>query len=365
MITRIRGGCLAMALLSLVGCGSNGDAGDQAPANASPLKVMTRNLFLGGELEAIVLSKSVEEIPGKVASFWQAVRDSDAPGRLQLVANEIAAAKPDIVGLQEVEMFRVQSPSDFFATGRGVNAAKIEYDFLALLLAALEAQGAHYKVAAVSELSDNEMPCAGAAPDDAVFDLRMTDRDAILVRTDLAFANPRNKTFDNRLAAVIPDEKGLPITIVRGYQTIDVDLAGARLTFANSHLEVGGLLATFQEAQANELVTNLGNVPGNLVVAGDFNSAADGTGTRSYGYLTKKLRDSYAKLFPGAAGLTCCTDVAGSTFTTRTRIDLVLTRGSVFPQAAEIVGISPLAKTPLGRFASDHAGLVVSLAIGP
>ncbi len=358
---KIRGWFALALTLALHGCGGDG-AAPLAPGATSPVKVMTRNLFLGSELVAIVLSNTPAEIPDNVATFWKAVQASDIPARVLLFADEIATAKPDLVGLQEVESFRVQNPSDFSFDAPAINATKVEYDFLDLLLAALQARGAHYKVAVESALSDNETP--GKAADGSLFDLRMTDRDVILIRDDLPYTNPQVKTFANRLDITIAGSKGVPVKIIRGYETVDISLDGAKFTFANSHLEVGGILAAFQEAQANELVTALGNQPGKMILVGDFNSASNGSDTHSYKYLTSKFSDAYAKRHPGDTTPTCCTEITSPTFNAMTRVDLILSKGSVRIDDVTIVGTAPDKRTPSGLWPSDHAGVTALLGVG-
>ena len=46
-----------------------------------------------------------------------------------------------------------------------------------------------------------------------------------------------------------------------------------------------------------------------MILAGDFNSAADGTGTTSYAQLVRELTDAWPKVHPNDPGFTCCTDL--------------------------------------------------------
>src|SRR6266513_2630937 len=84
-------------------------------ARRAPLtrRVMTRNLYLGANLDAIVKAKSLPEALNAVAAGWAQVQANDFPTRARAIAREIAAAKPDFVGFQELTLYRMQTPADF------------------------------------------------------------------------------------------------------------------------------------------------------------------------------------------------------------------------------------------------------------
>lgn len=353
--------CAAFVLLLLPACGSE-ESTYEGPR--VPVRVMTRNLYLGADISGVLLAKSVQEVPQLAGAFWAEVLRSDFPARAKLLADEIVATKPDLIGLQEVELFRRQAPSDH-AAAPGLNATEVVFDFLALLQAELVARGEPYVVAANNTLSDVELP---ATLPEGLVDLRMTDRDVILVRPGIVFTEPVNATFANFLSGDLGGVGGPRIEIKRGHSRINVQVSHptgvASFVFGNSHLEVGGPLRAYQEPQADELVRVLRPVSGPLVFAGDFNSPADGTGTRSYGFLRNIFDDPYADLKPGDPGYTCCIDIyVGDPSAAGSRIDLVLTRGDVAPLDAAIVGVP--AKTPMGLSASDHLGVVMTLGLVP
>jgi endonuclease/exonuclease/phosphatase family metal-dependent hydrolase len=183
--------------------------------------------------------------------------------------------------------------------------------------------------------------------------------------------------YPTRLPFSIPvgSQIGVPVNLVRALARVDATVAGARFTFANTHLEVGSggnnpqaqaLLAPLQEGQARDLLNLLKPVNGPVVLVGDFNSAADGSTTMSYATVAGSFSDAYAKLNPGMPGFTCCTDIMAPTFTATTRIDLVFFRGGVGAQAIAYVGTDPAERTPSGLWPSDHAGVVATLQVpGP
>lgn len=360
-----RAACLLLLLAQALAAACGGDDDGAGGGPGAPLKVMTRNLYLGADLTLVVGDGSVmaPEVPARVVRFWETVLATDYPERAKLLADEIAAAKPDLVGLQEAVTYRRQEPGDFSFTAPQQNATEVVWDFVALLMNQLAARGAAYRVAVELPLSDAELP--GTTADGKTFDLRLTDRDVILARDGTETANPRAVRF--ALFVPVP-VGGARIPMVRGYTSVEATVGGRRLTFVNSHLEVGGgPLGAFQEGQARELVQALQPIAGPVVLVGDFNSAADGTGTMSYRLLTQSFADAWSKTRAGEPGFTCCSgDLKSATFAARTRIDLVLFRGKgLRAEATEIVGGDPARRTPGGLWPSDHLGVVGTLSLAP
>lgn len=340
--------------VTFAGCGGDGDIGP-----TTPVKVMTRNVYLGGDL-AVVLSRTVkpEDIPVQAAVLWDTMQKSDFPARAKLIADEIVAAAPDLIGLQEIERIYSQTPSDY-ASNPQLNASKLELDFLQLILDELKARGRTYQVGVDAVHSNVELPAN--SPEGGLMDLRLTDSDVILVREGIDLSNPRQMNFANYVGITLVGV--VRIELKRGYGSIEATVNGARLTFANTHLEVGGQLGAFQEAQADELVRNMGKVSGPLVLLGDFNSAADGSSTQSYAKLMAKFSDVWSKVNEGDLGLTCCSDLTSPTFTAGSRIDLVLYRGPIRPESAVVIGTDPTNRTGGGLWPSDHAAVVATVGV--
>ncbi len=371
MLAGMRAATWVLALS--IGLGACSDEGDDVPlpgatADAGPpvtLKVMTRNLFLGSDVGADLLMgmlpATTADIPPRAAALWDNVQGSDIPARAELVADEIAAAQPDIIGIQEAEMFRTQAPSDIFANHM-INAPDVAFDFLASLTAGLEKRGLKYD-AFVNQLTDFEVP-TGRDPA-MLIDVRLTDRDVILIRQGITHGTPVNNLFATYLPVDLGKtdrDPGIHVEIKRGFQTMTVDHQGAHFTFLNAHLEVGGqFLKLFQQAQAKDLAAALDGIAGTIVAVGDFNSAADHVDTTSYGQIAAKLTEAWPQIHPMDPGLTCCAPLADPGFKADGRIDLVFYRGGVNVQAAEIVGAEK--RTAKGLRASDHAGVVVTLSL--
>ena len=104
----------------------------------------------------------------------------------ELLAEEIAAARPDLVGLQEVALWR-HGPMQLDKIGQ-LNATDVDYDFLAILLSDLASRGTRYEVASAQQESDVEAPAFTGNPlsgtAGSAEDVRLTDRDVILLRDD-------------------------------------------------------------------------------------------------------------------------------------------------------------------------------------
>ena len=80
-----------------------------AAAEAKPgpkLTVMTRNIYLGGNIALPIGATSREDFEAKTTQLWQQVQATDFPARAKLLAREIRRTKPDVIGLQEVALWR-------------------------------------------------------------------------------------------------------------------------------------------------------------------------------------------------------------------------------------------------------------------
>ena len=91
-------------------------AADGAQRKPLTLTVMTRNLYLGANLDAIVRAPSAAEAFAAVERGWAQVQANNFPARARAIAREIATAKPDFVGFQEAVLYRTQTPADFTVT---------------------------------------------------------------------------------------------------------------------------------------------------------------------------------------------------------------------------------------------------------
>jgi endonuclease/exonuclease/phosphatase family metal-dependent hydrolase len=345
-LARVTAGLILVAPLAVVPATASA-----APAPARELTVMSRNLYLGADLNPAAQATSIPALLGAVATIYGHVLFTDFPARAGALAAEIDAADPDLIGLQEVSLWSVTGPTP--APG---------LDFLAILQAQLAARGLSYAVAATSWNADIGplplvAPCGGEI---GACTIRMQDRDVVLVRTStpgLTVGNPRSGDY---AAQVVVSSPTGPLSFARGWATVDGTYAGARFRFAVTHLEVEGA-GPIQVAQGQEFLQVV-KAPGAVIAVGDFNSAADGSQTATYGVLTADyFRDAW---WAGSgAGLTCCQDelLSNATSELATRIDLVLTH-AFHPLDAQVVGATAFRATP-PWYASDHAGVVARVRL--
>ncbi|MCZ6676703.1 MAG: endonuclease/exonuclease/phosphatase family protein [Candidatus Poribacteria bacterium] len=331
---------------------------DMSPAEKPHVTVMTRNLYLGGDFTPIITAGSPDQIPILTAQFFAAIVASNFPERAQKIADEMATFKPDLVGLQEVSLYRTQTPSDFLLGNIAPNATEVQLDFLAILLAALESRGLHYQVVDESINLDAELPAATSPT--AFFDVRMTNRNVILAREGVEITNSISKNYAATLNFSVA---GVEVPNVRSYSIVDATVNGMTFTFVNTHLQ-NEVAPPIQVAQAQELMATLAEVSHPIILVGDFNSAADGSSTETYSLLTSQFTDAYAE-GGELPGNTCCHDAdlrnAASNLTKR--IDLILYHGAISVDAATTVGDSIASRTASGLWPSDHAGVVATMRI--
>lgn len=317
--------------------------------------VMAQNLYLGTDLNPIFGAPSLPALFAAVGTGWLQVQANDFPARAQAIADQIAAAKPDLVGLQEAELYRTDVPPD----GSATPAENVAYDFIQLLVDALAQRGLSYEPLAVFDGTDVELP-AGLPP---TLDVRFSDRVTMLARTDektadLKLSNPQAGTYPTALHL---NTVAGPITAPRGWASVDVKTRGKSFRVVNTHLEAFSALV--RNAQAAELLSGPADTELPVVAVGDFNSGP-GTDLGAYNIL---LSGGFSDSWPSAngVGLTCChpNDLHNPSPTLTKRVDLVLTRGGFETVSAEVVGEEPAARTASGLWPSDHAGVVATLRV--
>lgn len=351
---------LACAPLFLVSCNDN-DPDDSDESGIAQFKVMTRNLYLGANIELLATAQTPQDVPALAARLYTTVQATDFPDRAKAIADEIQASNPALVGLQEVSLFRTQSPSDF-SSNPVPNAQTVTYDFLAILLTELQSRGLNYRAAATVQNADAEVPAALAGNATDLTDVRLTDRDVILARGDVQIANV---VTGNYVYAQEVPVGGASIRFLRGYTKVDATADGARFTFVNTHLET---LRPGNENQAAELAALVATYDKPLIVVGDLNTGP-GAATNGYGAIvnaTTGLADAWTTVGTGN-GFTCCfseTLMDTNTDALDERIDLVLYAGdNTNPQSAEVVGVLLEDRTAAGLWPSDHGGLVVEFRL--
>jgi endonuclease/exonuclease/phosphatase family metal-dependent hydrolase len=345
---------LLLCAAALAGC-TEAPTGIEAPnadlARASsqrtvPITAMTRNLYLGSELGRVFGATDPNQIPFVVASMWSDVVANDFPTRARAIAAEIAAEKPQLVGLQEVSRYHLHAPGQ----------PLVVLDYLAVLLDALNERELNYRVAASVDNLDITMPIVTATGLGLIqFDLR----DVILVRADVATSNPATARYQHNLT--VPTAAG-DITIPRGWTAVDATWHGTTVRFVNTHLEAFHPL--INGAQAQELAAILAGEWKSVVLVGDINSGPGDPDNRPAYWIFQQasFQDAWAEARPRQDGFTCCfADLLSElTRVPDQRIDVVLFRQ---PRDGS-TGIDHVSATMVGgrvgdRIWSDRAGALI------
>jgi endonuclease/exonuclease/phosphatase family metal-dependent hydrolase len=326
---------------------------------------MTRNMDAATDLNYILAATDFPSLAAGMAATWAEINASRFEERAARLADEIAAHKPDLIALQEVTLWRTgtifQSP-----------ATTVLYDQLDLLMRELAKRKLHYGIVAMQSLFDAEAP----VPTEGI-DLRITDRDVILARTDLP--RPQLDVFNaqtRRYEAMFTF--GSPIlgelAVPRAWMSVDVEVLKSRFRFVNTHLEsvYPSLPGSdmIQAAQVDELLTATASAEIPVVLAGDFNANAE-PGPEYTGAVEKiesrGFTDAWKSANPGDPGYTWPLfgeDQASGLTTPNERIDLIFVSGSVPPRPGRTLKVLSAERTGTKEpWASDHAGVVVELRL--
>src|SRR5829696_8895280 len=241
---------------AILASGTDQPAGSQL-TGSQHIKVMTRNLYLGADLtQAIsaIISGDHSAIIDAATATWASVMATNFPERSEALADEIADSQPQLVGLQEVSLYRTGAPDAF--SENPTPAKRVRLDYLEILLQELNQRGLHYAPVAITKNFDVENP--GYTAPGVLQDIRLTDRDVILARTDLPsselkLSNVQTANFHTNASLPIGDT-GQSVTILRGWGSVDVTSDGHKFRFINTHLEQEGFFDPYQVAQGNEIL---------------------------------------------------------------------------------------------------------------
>lgn len=325
------------------------------------MKVLTWNLYVGADLSRAIEAKTGADVLAANTEIFRVLHRTNFPERARPIAARIVEAKAAVVAIQEAAAWftgPVDDPSP---------ATSVEYDFVDILLRELASQGAAYEALYIQGNSDSEAstgpPCS--------CDLRLLDRDAVLVRSDLLgdVSAVQAAHFETQLS--IPTGAGRMIEAMRGWMSFILTVEGRPVRFVNSHLEAFD--PWIRRAQAEELISPSGPVGpltsgDDVVLLGDLNTGPDlpvlDNRLAFFVLMGAGLTDTWANLHGEDPGYTAgfhelLDDPSPSVL--EHRVDHVMTRGSVTATSSEIVGISPEDRTPSGMWPSDHAGLVATL----
>lgn len=334
------------------------------------VKAMSRNLYLGADIfkvvEAAMDTSNPYAVPVAVATVFQTTQYTNFPQRAQALADEILENNPDVIGLQEVTRYLMQAPGDFLY-GNPTAADTVVIDFLQVFQAALEERGLHYNVASISYNADIELPMfAGFTPEGypILNDLRMVDRDVILVKNNVQVLSESNGNYYYNVAM---DLSGVNVEFTRGWTSIDAVIHNKEYRIVNTHLEVGGdpssPFAMIQAAQMQELMAMLGSETRNTILIGDFNSSPENVETQPYHQaIAAGFIDAWTMTHFWNPGYTCCYSetVDDPESELYERIDHIFIRNSARTLPVALTwrtGVDEVDMTPDGFWPSDHAGM--------
>ncbi len=358
-----------------------------------PVTVMTRNLYLGADINrpvnAALAAQAAGGTPQQVlvalANATHVTRDivdrTDFPVRTGLLAKEIARTRPDLVGLQEVALWR-SGPLELTQVGVP-NATEVDYDYLQILLDALAARGQHYVAVNVGERADVEAPSFTGSPFDGtmggtVRDVRMTMRDVILMRAGKARVLDSGDTiYAYNLQVSVA---GVPMSFDRGFQWVDVRKGHQRFRFVNTHLEA--FSSDLALAQVSELLAAT-PTDRNVIFVCDCNSDPLDDRVKPVDTVPHKaaydlvtgpagFTDEWLRWRPAEQGWTSglsetVDDATGDGFDHR--IDMVFARSArgkgYAVDKGRVTGTSVADRDPAtGLWPSDHGGVVLRLRLG-
>ncbi len=388
----------AALLLAVAACSSS--------TTPNQITVVSQNLYLGGDIFSVVQAGSAAEAAVATFGVWSSVQATNFPARAKVIAAGIAAANPDVIGLQEVAIWRTGAPFVCAPDGSGLavindpQAATVVYDFLASLQAELQALGLRYDVARVTQSFDAELcavdPLGGQPP----IDVRYTDRDVILVRNGLPTRNPDGGLYQTMVEFPIPGtgDPGVIVPDRRAWNVVEVQKDGQWYRVFETHLEVQEIPTPFpipgfifQLGQAGELIATQVNpraalAPLPTILLGDMNTQAEQPGgsplRTTYNFLTGQnpfpdygyppfeplvgtvspLADAWSAANPGQGGLTWGFDDDLLAGTMSQRIDLVLTWGAG-PSSMQTFGAEARTTTVPPLHASDHLGVAATIQV--
>ncbi len=328
------------------------------------VKVMSRNVYIGTEVENVLNAPTPETIPVLVAAGLDEMESTDFNSRAEALVTEIEKTLPHLIGLQEMTKFFIQSPGDLLVGGT-VQPTNKFLDFFEVLENALQARGLNYELVATIKNADVELPMfAGLDGETILFDdVRIVDHDAILARGDVTISNSVAVPYDSFL--VVEFDEATSIDIPRGYVAVNAQIGQTSVVFANTHLESVNEI-DLRLAQVSQLLDAYKNESIPVILAGDFNSPAT-TGITYNHVLSEGYTDVWIDnpLTYNVNGYTYGHDsnLRNESPNLRGRIDFIFAGPQGDPVVGEgfVLGDEKRDKTANGLWPSDHAGVVTIL----
>jgi len=209
--------------------------------------VMSRNLYLGADLGPAIRATSFEQFAAANGEIMRSVDVNNFPVRARGLAAEIISKSPDLVGLQEVALWRTGrtgppkvKPS---TPPEGFNTKTVTYDYLQLLMNELNKGKQRYRVVKVTTEFDFEGPADYDGDLSNFYEVngRLTMRDVILAKAGKDIQT-RNAEGENYGTIYTPRVGGaLDVTVDRGWGSVEAKVRNSPwFKFVNTHLEAFG-----------------------------------------------------------------------------------------------------------------------------
>ena len=362
MAERLRWRTVWGAVLVVLALGLGGpataSAKPAAPEGRVPrlVTVGTYNVDFGTNLAPLFSITDPVQLMTAANGVYQDMVASNYAERADAIADLVAKARPDVLGLQEIatwEMFDQTRPDLGFV---------VTYDFEPLLLAELAERRLPYTVAVANKTFQGSLP---VSPTSVV---RFTDENLILVRSGRHGPLPSTSNgAEGQFLARIP-LPNLGISVTRGWASTDVTVRDRTFRFFTTHLEAYSELV--RNLQALELAAMVAASPHPVIVSGDINSRPTCTGVNTVAYDTL-VAAGLVEVWPDVHRRDACGGFTSGqqalTWPVSTldhRIDDIFFEPPVIDAIlADVIGDRQRDRTPSGLWPSDHAGSVAMLLL--
>jgi endonuclease/exonuclease/phosphatase family metal-dependent hydrolase len=245
-----------------------------ATADVQPIKVMSRNLYLGADV-GVALAK-IPNMPAAAQFMWEQVQKTDFSKRKKILAAEIQAESPDVIGIQEATIWYCKahfwsSKTEVFNFTKEL-LSELDGDYIIAEKDGVEANNPGFSIGPIpllTKVTDAKafQPLFGQNDADCGFQIG----DALLIKKSLKqYVNQVGNSEYEAVYKVVPTL----MEIYRGYTWADITMQGANVRFVTTHLESLWDENKIPKAadQARQLAKDLSSTKSPIVVIGDFNS---------------------------------------------------------------------------------------------
>ena len=247
-----------------------------APANAAEptVTVMSRNLYLGSDVG--VAMELIPDFPAAAQFMWEQVKKTDFSKRAPVLAAQIRAENPDVIGIQEATTWYCKK--NLFSKKVAVFnftdslLKELNDEYVIPTKDSVSAFNPGYSIAPVpylTKVNDAEtfQPLFGTDSAACGFEIG----DTLFIKSSLA-----NKVLKVGNTEYVDTYTIVPtlMTIYRGYTWADINIAGIPTRFVSTHLESiwDENKAPNAAKQATQLISDLSETKMPVIVIGDFNS---------------------------------------------------------------------------------------------